>query len=160
VLGLGSPTHPLPRRSYTAWCSTYRWTRIYGYEYLYAGPLFIHQLPQVWVDFRGVQDAFMRSKESDYFENSRRATDVQREYAIRNPREFAGYGFVAARWAVELPASNRVRGVGRAMHSVRERTDAQGWKDATGWTTLALQRLRTSLYCPLHECLHELPVPR
>ena len=33
----------------------------------------------------------MREKQSDYFENSRRAAHVQREYAERNPREFAGY---------------------------------------------------------------------
>ena len=25
VLGLGSPTHPLPKKSYLAWTSTYRW---------------------------------------------------------------------------------------------------------------------------------------
>ena len=34
----------------------------------------------------------MREKRCDYFENSRRATYVQREYAIRNPRGFVGYG--------------------------------------------------------------------
>jgi hypothetical protein len=34
----------------------------------------------------------MREKRSDYFENSRRATCIQREYAIRNPHEFNGYG--------------------------------------------------------------------
>ena len=34
----------------------------------------------------------MREQGLDYFENSRRATYVQREYAIRNPREFDGYG--------------------------------------------------------------------
>ena len=34
----------------------------------------------------------MREKDCDYFENSRRATYVQREYAIRNPRSFTGYG--------------------------------------------------------------------
>ena len=33
----------------------------------------------------------MREKRCDYFENSRRATHVQREYARRNPHEFAGY---------------------------------------------------------------------
>src|SRR5687767_3237657 len=32
VLGLGSPTHPLPRNSYRAWTSTYRLKRLYGYE--------------------------------------------------------------------------------------------------------------------------------
>jgi hypothetical protein len=34
----------------------------------------------------------MREKECDYFENSRRAVMIQREYAQRNPKEFAGYG--------------------------------------------------------------------
>ena len=34
----------------------------------------------------------MREKNCDYFENSRRATYVQREYAIRNPRSFIDYG--------------------------------------------------------------------
>ena len=33
----------------------------------------------------------MREKRCDYFENSRRATYVQREYAQRNPNGFVGY---------------------------------------------------------------------
>ena len=92
MLGLGSPTYPLPESSYLAWTSSYRWEHCYGYEYLYSGPLFTHQLSHVWIDFRGIQDAYMRSKDSDYFENSRRATYVQQQYAIDNPLEFAGYG--------------------------------------------------------------------
>jgi hypothetical protein len=92
VLGLGSPTHPLPPTSYTAWTATFRWEHRYGYDYLYAGPLFIHQLSHVWIDLRGLQDPFMRRKGSDYFENSRRATYVQQRYAIENPRGFDGYG--------------------------------------------------------------------
>src|SRR5690242_11409715 len=35
TLGLGSPTHPLPERSYKAWASTYAWVQSYGYEYLH-----------------------------------------------------------------------------------------------------------------------------
>jgi hypothetical protein len=92
ILGLGSPTHPLPGSSYTAWAFTYRWEHCYGYEYLFAGPLFTHQLSHVWIDFRGIQDAFMREKGIDYFENSRRATYVQQQYAMDNPLKFAGYG--------------------------------------------------------------------
>ena len=92
ILGLASPTHPLPRASYDAWLSTYRWERCYGYDYVYAGSLFTHQLSHVWIDFRGIQDAFMRDKGIDYFENSRRATYVQQRYAIDNPRRFASYG--------------------------------------------------------------------
>ena len=74
IVGLGSPTHPLPDSSYAAWASTYRWENCYGYDYLYAGPLFTHQLSHIWIDFRGIQDAFMRGKGIDYFENTRRAT--------------------------------------------------------------------------------------
>ncbi len=92
VLGLGSPTFPLAEGSYMAWVSTYQWKEIYGYEFIYGGPLFIHQYSHIWIDFRRIQDAYTRNKGIDYFENSRRATYVQREYAIRNPLEFAGYG--------------------------------------------------------------------
>ena len=44
MLALGSPTYPLPESSYAAWTSTYRWEHCYGYDYLYSGPLFTHQL--------------------------------------------------------------------------------------------------------------------
>jgi hypothetical protein len=92
VLGLGSPTHPLPEESYAAWTSTYRWEQCYGFEYLYAGPLFTHQLSHIWIDFRGIRDPFMRTRGLDYFENSCRATHVQQRYAIHNPLKFADYG--------------------------------------------------------------------
>jgi hypothetical protein len=91
VLGLGSPTHPLPEESYAGYTATYQWKEVYGNEYLYSGPLFTHQLSHMWIDFRGLQDAFLRDRGIDYFENSRRATYVHREYAIRNPLQFKGY---------------------------------------------------------------------
>jgi hypothetical protein len=92
LLGLGSPTHPLPAESYAAYCATYQWKEIYGRELLYSGPLFTHQLSHLWIDFRGLQDAFMRERGSDYFANSRQATLVQQEYAVRNPMQWVGYG--------------------------------------------------------------------
>jgi hypothetical protein len=91
VLALGSPSHPLGESCYRGWTMTYQWENIYGQEFLYGGPLFMHQFSHAWIDFRGIRDAFMREKRCDYFENSRRATIVQREYACRNPHEFAGY---------------------------------------------------------------------
>ena len=91
VLALGSPTHPLTGDCYAAWTATYQWENLYGYDYLYAGPLFVHQFSHAWIDFRGIRDRFMREKRCDYFENSRRALYIQREYARRNPQEFAGY---------------------------------------------------------------------
>jgi hypothetical protein len=92
ILGLGSPTHPLPPESYRAYCDTYEWKAIYGHELLYSGPLFTHQFSHLWIDFHGIRDDFMRLHDSDYFENSRRATFVQQEYAIHNPHGFEGYG--------------------------------------------------------------------
>ncbi|MDD5411180.1 MAG: glucoamylase family protein [Methylobacter sp.] len=91
VLAMGSPTHPLKNNSYEAWTTTYQWEHLYGYDYLYAGPLFMHQYSHAWIDFRGIRDRFMCEKRCDYFENSRRAIEVQREYARRNPLRFAGY---------------------------------------------------------------------
>jgi len=69
VLGLASPTHPLPEKSYRAWTRTYKWRSLYGHEFLYAGPLFVHQLSHMWIDFRNIQDEYMRNQAIDYFEN-------------------------------------------------------------------------------------------
>jgi hypothetical protein len=91
VVGLGSADHSLPDESYRAYASTYRWEKIYGYELLHAAPLFIHQFPHVWIDFRGIQDEPTRAHALDYFENSRRATYVHQQHAIRNPYQFEGY---------------------------------------------------------------------
>jgi hypothetical protein len=90
ALALGSPTHPVGD-CYGAWTSTYQWENIYGEDLLYAGPLFVHQFSHAWLDLRGIRDEFMRGKDSDYFENSRRAARVQREYARRNPMHCSGY---------------------------------------------------------------------
>ncbi len=92
ILALGSPSYPVSSAAYDAWVSSYKWKSLYGHKLLYAGPLFIHQMPHAFVDFRGITDSYMRVQNSDYFENSRRATYVQREYAVRNPRQFAMYG--------------------------------------------------------------------
>jgi hypothetical protein len=77
---------PLPVESYRAWTRTYQWKKLYGHEFLYAGPLFIHQLSHMWIDFRGIQDEYMSGKAIDYFENSRRSDrDDDRKLPIRLP---------------------------------------------------------------------------
>ena len=133
-LGLGSPTYPLPADSYAEWTHTYRWKSVYGHPHLYAGPLFIHQLSHAWIDFRGIQDAYMRQRGLDYFENSRRATIVQREYAIRNPGEFAGYG--PDIWGITAsdgpgPATLDVGGRRRRFHGYHARGVPWGADDGT-----------------------------
>jgi hypothetical protein len=91
ILALGNPQHELPKSSYAAWCSSYRWKSIYGSDFLYAGPLFVHQFPHFWLDLRALQDAPMRKRKSTYFRNTQHAVAIQREYCRRNPRGFAGY---------------------------------------------------------------------
>ena len=92
ILALGSPTHAVTPEIWPAWTSNYQWGTFQGQEHLGFAPLFGHQYSQVWIDFRGIRDAYMREKGIDYFENSRRATLAQRAYAIANPNGYAGYG--------------------------------------------------------------------
>lgn len=94
ILGLGAPLYPLEPASWTAWSAklaTY-WTDSGSLSQLRFGPLFGHQYSHVWIDFREIQDEFMRSKGIDYFENSRRATVQHRNYAMANPQGWKGYG--------------------------------------------------------------------
>jgi hypothetical protein len=91
ALALGSPTFPIDAEGYEEWTSTFEWKKFYDIEYLYAGPLFIHQMSHLWLDFRGIRDDFNRKTGIDYFENSRRATLVQQQYGIENPLGFSHY---------------------------------------------------------------------
>lgn len=93
VLALGSPTHPVGPEAWKQWTASYdqNWGKFGGQELLSFGPLFGHQYSHVWVDFRGIQDEYMRAKGIDYFENSRRAAYAQREYANQNPMQWRGY---------------------------------------------------------------------
>ena len=115
VLGLASPTFPLPEESYRAWTRTYKWKELYGHEFLYAGPLFIHHLSHMWIDFRAIQDDYMSEKAIDYFENSRRAIYAQQAYALRNPKKFVGYD----RYSWGITASD---GPGPAVRRIKGRT--------------------------------------
>ena len=142
ILGLGSPTHPLPESSYAKWASTYEWKRCYGFDYLYAGPLFTHQLSHIWIDFRGIRDAFMRAKGIDYFENSRRATYVQQQYAIDNPLKFTGY--CACCWGITAsdgPGTDtiKVNGIMRQFYDYIGRGVPYGPDDGTlaPWAVVA-----------------------
>ncbi len=92
VLALGSPTHPIEPAAWNDYTSTYKWGTFYGQSHLLFAPLFGHQYSHVWIDFRGIQDDFMRARGIDYFENSRRATLAQHAYAIDNPSKWRDYG--------------------------------------------------------------------
>ncbi|UGB44624.1 Tat pathway signal protein [Frateuria edaphi] len=109
ILALGSPTHPVQPAAWKAWTSTndQTWGAFQGQTFLNFAPLFGHQYSHVWVDFRGIRDDWNREHDLDYFQNSRRATYSQRNYAIANPGHWTGYG--ANVWG--LTASNGPGGI-------------------------------------------------
>lgn len=94
ILALGSPTQGVGSDAWDAWTKTYTraWGTFQDQEYLGFAPQFGHQYSHVWIDYRGIRDAYMRKRGFDYFENSRRATYAQRAYAIANPMGWKLYG--------------------------------------------------------------------
>lgn len=134
ALALGSPTFPVEPQGYKEWISTFEWKKVYDTEYLYAGPLFIHQMSHLWIDFRGIHDDFNKKVGIDYFENSRRATYIHRQYGIENPLRFAHYNeFV---WGLTAsdgpgPAVLEVSGVQRQFFGYEARGAPFGPDDGT-----------------------------
>ena len=165
LLALGSPTHPIPPRAYAASTSGYEWRNLYGLDYLHAGPLFIHQLSHVWVDFRGIRDAYMRKRGIDYFENSRRATLVQQQYAVSNPRGFAGYGELC--WGITAsegpgPATKTIGGKRRRFFDYVARGIPDGPDDGTlaPWAVVASLPFAAEVVLPTIRSMREMGVGR
>jgi hypothetical protein len=129
VLALGSPTHAVDPAAWTQWTSGYQWKTFYGQSHVNFPPLFGHQYSHLWIDFRGIQDAYMRGRGIDYFENSRRATISQRAYAMDNPAKFRDYG--ADIWGLTasdgpIDTTMVVDGVQRGFHTYSARGAAAG----------------------------------
>lgn len=134
ILALGSPTFPISPKGYKKWTSTFEWIKLYDTECIYAGPLFIHQMSQIWLDFRDLFDDFNRKIGIDYFENSRRATQIQQLYAIENPKGFThygenGWGFTASDGPG--PATRTINGVKRKFYNYKARGVPFGPDDGT-----------------------------
>ncbi len=117
ILALGSPTYPIPEAAWTSWVSGYRWQTHYGRSFVVFPPLFGHQYTHIWIDFRGIQDAYMQGKGIDYFENSHHATLANRDYAIENPQGWQDYGpNIWGLTASDIPTGYRARGAPPAQN--------------------------------------------
>jgi hypothetical protein len=153
LLALGAPDYSLPSAFYESWTSTFAWKDIYNKEYVYAGPLFIHQLPYLWIESDGIHDGYMRERGIDYFENSRRATCIHQEYAIRNPLEFKGYNQFAWGHTASYgpgPDNRVVEGINRDFWGYRARGAPYGPDDGTlaPWAALASLPLAPEIVLP------------
>src|SRR5258707_6514871 len=79
-------------------------------------------------------DEFMQQKGLRFFENSRRATNVQRSYAEENPQKFGGYGPLC--WGVSAsdgpgPATKTINKVDRVFWMYEARGIPDGPDDGT-----------------------------
>ena len=85
LLGIGSPTHPLPAETWNAWTRpkiTYQ-----GIEYISGDdPIFTHQYSHAWFDFRNKHDAY-----ANYFENSVKATKAHKRFCLSLQDRFPDY---------------------------------------------------------------------
>ena len=130
LLALGTGAPGVPDRLWDTWTGGYQWQTNGGEAGFVLSPaLFTHQYSQVWIDFRGIADAYMRGRQSDYFENSRRATLAQEQYGRQNPLHYPNYG--TNEWgftACDGPAQV-VDGVCYAGY--RERGAPGGFEDGT-----------------------------
>jgi hypothetical protein len=85
LLGIGSPTHPLPPDTWKAW--TRPVIKYQGLEYISGNdPIFTHQYSQAWFDFRKKRDAY-----ANYFENSITATKAHKLFCLSLRDRFPDY---------------------------------------------------------------------
>ncbi len=142
ILALGSPTFGIHPEGYNKWTSTFTEKEIYSFQYTYAGPLFIHQFSHLWIDFQGIRDAHNQKTGYDYFENSRRATLIHRQYAIENPLQFEHYSaFCWGLTASDGPGrkTTMINGVQRPFFGYKARGAPFGPDDGTisPWAVVA-----------------------
>ena len=135
ILALGSPTHSVSESVWQTWTKPYMWAKYYDQEFVSFGPLFGHQYSHCWIDFRVIQDAYMKEKDLDYFENSRRATYTQQAYARENPSRYRDYaenswGFTACDGPKDTAFA--VDGQERNFWSYRARGVSLDWVEDDG----------------------------
>lgn len=100
LLGIGSPTHPLPPDAWYAWernPNEYR-----EYKYIGTSLLWTYQYPFAWFDFRGRRET--RGTKVDWFENCQTATRAHREWCYTDlAKQFPGY--TEAIWGITSSSS-------------------------------------------------------
>lgn len=142
ILALGAPAFPIKSFCYTNWVHSFEVRELYDRKYIHAGPLFIHQMSQLWLHFEGIKDKLNEDLGFDYFENSRKATSIQQCYAIDNPKGFKGYH--ALSWGITAsdgpgPGTRTIDGRKIRFYHYKARGIPEGPDDGTlsPWAVLA-----------------------
>ena len=89
VLGVGSPTFPVDKSTYYDFVrKRANYKNIKDIIYTYCGTLFTYQFSHAWINFMNITDL----DGIDWFENSIKATQANRQYCIDNAGKFKTYG--------------------------------------------------------------------
>ena len=87
LLAMGSASHPIPGAAWSAWHRPKKEQEPGRFFVESPAPLFVHQYSHAWLDFRGMRDGGI-----DYFENSRLATILHRQFCIGLRERFPWFG--------------------------------------------------------------------
>jgi len=87
VLGVASPTFPVPASIYEGFDRSLGSYKEFEFRNSPAGQIFTHQFSHAWFDFRDYVDA----EGIDWFENSVIATKAQKQYCIEHPKKFKSF---------------------------------------------------------------------
>jgi len=80
-------TKPAPAATWTAW-KREPWVEYAGERFLQHAPLFVHQFPQAWMDWRGYTDT---GSGVNFFANACAATRAQKQFCMELSGRFPGY---------------------------------------------------------------------
>jgi len=90
MLAIASPTHPISARSWYAFKRQRMNYEGYSYVTTIGVPLFMHQYPHAWIDYRRRRE--QKGWRTDFFLNSISATRAHRAFCIKLANEFPGFG--------------------------------------------------------------------
>ena len=144
VLGINSPTHPIPPDSWYAW--TRPWVAYRNYRYAGGAPLFTHQYSHAWIDFRNQRED--HGARIDYFKNSIVATHAHRAFCIDLHAKFADYS--EDQWGIT--ASDSAKGyVAWGGPPMDHRIDGTLVPCAAGGSLMFAPRIALSALRAMHE---------
>ena len=87
MLAIGSPSHPIPAKSWYAWARPK--VTFHEYSFISDGPLFTQQFSHAWIDFRNLQEAAPTN--INWFQNAVVATEANRDFCAGLHSHFPDY---------------------------------------------------------------------
>lgn len=86
ILAMGSPTHPVSKKSWKAWRREFKTYKSYTYVHNSQESLFVYLFSQAWLDFRNKRDGKV-----NYWTNTTQAIKANRKFCQDNKKYFKTY---------------------------------------------------------------------